>query len=168
MGLHNIFFSNNYRTEFEHLFQKKTIYSDPTVYINITSKHKSDDAPTGGENWFILVNAPNNDGQDWDDLIKKTRQALIQKLTHNLGVDVASLIECEEVLDPRSIESKTSSSQGALYGNSSNNRFAAFLRHANFSRQFQNLYFVGGSVHPGGGIPLAVLSAKIATDLIDS
>ena len=87
----------------------------------------------------------------------------MQKLSHNLGVNLVELIECEAILDPRTIESKTSSSQGALYGNSSNNRFAAFFRHANFSRQFKNLYFVGGSVHPGGGIPLAILSAKIAT-----
>lgn len=166
LGLHNIFFSNDYRTEFEQLFQKKTIYSDPTVYLNITSKHKADDAPKGGENWFILVNAPNNDGQDWDVLIEKTRQAVFKKLSHNLGASIEELVECEEILDPRSIEFKTSSSQGALYGNSSNNRFAAFLRHANFSREFENLYFVGGSVHPGGGIPLAILSAKIAVDLI--
>jgi diapolycopene oxygenase len=168
LGLHNIFFSNDYRTEFEYLFQKKTIYSDPTVYINITSKHKADDAPEGGENWFILVNAPNNEGQNWDELIDKTRRAVIQKITQNLGVDIGQLIECEAILDPRSIEAKTSSSQGALYGNSSNNRFAAFLRHANFSREFKNLYFVGGSVHPGGGIPLAILSAKIVADLLDS
>lgn len=168
LGLHNIFFSNDYRAEFEHLFQKKTIYSDPTVYINITSKHKTDDASEGCENWFILVNAPNNEGQNWDELIDKTRRAVIQKLTQNLGVDVGQFIECEAILDPRSIEAKTSSSQGALYGNSSNNRFAAFLRHANFSREFKNLYFVGGSVHPGGGIPLAILSAKIVADLLDS
>ncbi|MFN8346155.1 MAG: 1-hydroxycarotenoid 3,4-desaturase CrtD [Spirosomataceae bacterium] len=166
LGLHNIFFSNDYRAEFEHLFQKKTIYSDPTIYLNITSKYKADDAPGGGENWFILVNAPNNEGQDWDVLIEQTRRAVFKKLSHNLGVAVEELVECEEILDPRSIESKTASSQGALYGNSSNNRFAAFLRHANFSREFENLYFVGGSVHPGGGIPLAILSAKIAADLI--
>lgn len=168
LGLHNIFFSNDYRAEFGHLFRQKTLYSDPTIYVNITSKHKADDAPEGSENWFVMVNAPNNDGQDWDTLIDITRRNILNKLTLNLGVDIAELVECEELLDPRSIETKTSSSQGALYGNSSNNRFAAFLRHANFSREFENLYFVGGSVHPGGGIPLAILSAKIATDLIPS
>lgn len=168
LGLHNIFFSNDYRAEFGHLFRQKTLYSDPTIYVNITSKHKADDAPEGSENWFVMVNAPNNDGQDWDTLIDITRRNILNKLTLNLGVDIAELVECEELLDPRSIETKTSSSQGALYGNSSNNRFAAFLRHANFSRAFENLYFVGGSVHPGGGIPLAILSAKIATDLIPS
>ncbi|TAG61581.1 MAG: phytoene desaturase, partial [Runella slithyformis] len=166
LGLHNILFSDNYKAEFEHIFKQKTLYHDPTVYVNITSKHKPDDAPTDGENWFVMVNAPNNDGQDWDALIAQARQNMIQKISKSIGQDMSQLIECEAILDPRSIESKTSSSQGALYGNSSNNRFAAFLRHANFSSQFNNLYFVGGSVHPGGGIPLAILSAKIATDLI--
>jgi len=55
---------------------------------------------------------------------------------------------------------------GALYGASSNDVFAAFLRHPNFSSQIKNLYFCGGSVHPGGGIPLCLLSAKIVSDLI--
>ncbi|WP_138990040.1 1-hydroxycarotenoid 3,4-desaturase CrtD [Larkinella sp. C7] len=166
LGLHNIFFSSDYRAEFDHIFNQKTLSDDPTVYLNITSKHKPDDAPPGFENWFILINAPNNTGQDWDALIAKTRQNVIRKLSQNLGVDVAPLIACEALLDPIQIENRTSSSQGALYGNSSNNRFAAFLRHANFSHQFRNLYFVGGSVHPGGGIPLCLLSAKIATDLL--
>ena len=166
LGLHNIFFSSDYPTEFNHLFQQKTIYHDPTVYINITSKYEPGDAPVGGENWFVMVNAPANDGQDWNALIGQTRQNIIQKLSRLLGQDIGSLIECEAILDPRLIESRTSSSQGALYGNSSNNRFAAFLRHANFSHQYSNLYFVGGSVHPGGGIPLCLLSAKIVGDLV--
>jgi len=166
LDLHNIFFSNDYKAEFEQLFQQHSLYDDPTIYLNITSKHKSDDAPPGRENWFILLNAPNNTGQDWDAVIAQARQHVIRKLSHVLGVEVGPLIETESILDPRSIETRTSSSQGALYGNSSNNRFAAFLRHANFSSEFDNLYFVGGSVHPGGGIPLCLLSAKIATDLI--
>ncbi|WP_234735620.1 1-hydroxycarotenoid 3,4-desaturase CrtD [Tellurirhabdus bombi] len=166
LKLHNIFFSNNYRAEFDHLFHRQDLFDDPTIYLNITSKHKSDDSPPGGENWFLLINAPNNTGQDWDALITKTRQNIIRKLSHVLGHDIAPLIECEAILDPRTIELRTSSSQGALYGNSSNNRFAAFLRHPNFSKEFKNLYFVGGSVHPGGGIPLCLLSAKIATDLV--
>lgn len=168
LGLHNIFFSDNYQGEFEAIFTQKTLFDDPTVYVNITSKHKPDDAPNDCENWFVMVNAPNNDGQNWDELIASTRQNIIKKLSKNLGQDISKLIDCEAILDPRTIESRTSSSQGALYGNSSNNRFAAFMRHANFSSQFHNLYFVGGSVHPGGGIPLCLLSAKVATDLINA
>ncbi|GAB2646054.1 phytoene desaturase family protein [Emticicia sediminis] len=167
LGLHNIFFSNDYKTEFEHQFQKKTIYHDPTIYLNITSKYKKDDAPEGCENWFILLNAPANEGQDWDKIIAEARRNVIDKLSRNLGVNVGDLIENESILDPRSIELRTSSAQGALYGNSSNNKFAAFLRHANFSSDIKNLYFVGGSVHPGGGIPLALSSAKIVADMIE-
>ena len=165
LDLHNILFSENYRQEFEAMFEDKTIYHDPTVYINITSKHKPNDAPEGCENWFVLINAPANEGQDWDKIIAETKQNVIQKIKRTLGVDISQLIECESILDPRTIESKTSSAQGALYGNSSNNRYAAFLRHANFSSKIKNLYFVGGSVHPGGGIPLALSSAKIVSKM---
>lgn len=167
LGLHNIFFSDDYQKEFNTMFQEKTISNDPTVYINITSKLKPDDAPEGCENWFVLINAPANEGQNWDEIIADTRQNMIQKVSRMLGENIADLIECEEILDPRTIESKTSSAQGALYGNSSNNRYAAFLRHANFSSKIKNLYFVGGSVHPGGGIPLAISSAKIACKYIE-
>jgi len=166
LDLHNIFFSQDYQQEFEHIFQKKTIYRDPTVYVNVTAKYKADDAPPGNENWFTMINVPNNTGQDWDTLINQARKYITDKVSRRLGVDIGSKIVAEDILDPRTIESRTSSSQGALYGNSSNNRYAAFLRHANFSRKIKGLYFCGGSVHPGGGIPLSLLSAKIAVDQI--
>jgi phytoene desaturase len=166
LGLHNILFSDDYKREFDYIFKKGRIYQDPTVYINITSTHKADDAPQGCMNWFTMINVPNNQGQDWDELIQEARKNVIAKVNSILNTDLESLIEVEEILEPRTIESKTSSAQGALYGNSSNNRFAAFLRHANYSSDIQNLYFCGGSVHPGGGIPLSLLSAKIMSDFI--
>ncbi len=166
LDLHNIFFSADYKAEFEHIFKHKTIYKDPTVYVNITSKNKADDAPPSCENWFTMINVPNNTGQDWDKLIAEAKANILAKLSRLLAVDISQHIEVEAVLGPRTIESRTSSSQGALYGNSSNNRYAAFLRHANFSSQIDNLYFCGGSVHPGGGIPLALSSAKIVGDLV--
>lgn len=166
LDLHNIFFSDNYLEEFDHIFKKGKIYHDPTVYINITSLYKPDDAPEGCMNWFTMINVPNNQGQDWDQLILESKKNIIHKLNRILKTDIEPLIEVEEILDPRTIELKTSSAQGALYGNSSNNKFSAFLRHANYSSKIQNLYFCGGSVHPGGGIPLCLLSAKIMSDMI--
>ncbi|MCS6968017.1 MAG: 1-hydroxycarotenoid 3,4-desaturase CrtD [Cytophagales bacterium] len=166
LDLHNVFFSQNYQQEFAHIFDKKTIYHDPTVYINITSKYKPDDAPQGCENWFVMINVPNNTGQNWDELIPQAREYIIAKLSRLLNISIAPLIATEAVLDPRGIEQRTSSAMGALYGNSSNNRYAAFLRHANFSNKIKNLYFCGGSVHPGGGIPLSLCSAKIVADLV--
>ncbi|MFN4233571.1 MAG: 1-hydroxycarotenoid 3,4-desaturase CrtD [Bacteroidia bacterium] len=164
--LHNIFFSKNYQEEFYYLFDKKTIYHDPTVYINITSKEEKSDAPEGMENWFVMINVPYNDGQDWEKLITEARKNILTKLSKILNTDVETLIICEDILDPRSIESKTQSYKGALYGTSSNSRMAAFFRHPNFSKEIDNLYFCGGSVHPGGGIPLALSSAKIVDSLI--
>jgi phytoene desaturase len=166
LDLHNILFSKDYEKEFEHIFVHKNISDDPTIYINITSKQVPTDAPAGMENWFTMINVPNNSGQDWDTLIAKARKDIIAKLNKILKTDIEPKIIGEMILDPRTIESRTSSSQGALYGNSSNNRYAAFLRHANFSSKIKGLYFCGGSVHPGGGIPLSLLSAKIVGDLI--
>jgi phytoene desaturase len=165
LGLHNIFFSNDYREEFEHIFKHGTVHEDPTVYVNITSKHSASDAPEGMENWFVMVNVPANNGQDWDEIIPKVKADVIKKLSRRLNVNLSAHIISEGILEPRSIESKTSSYGGALYGSSSNNRYAAFLRHPNFHQQIQGLYFSGGSVHPGGGIPLCLLSAKIIDDL---
>jgi phytoene desaturase len=166
LELHNILFSEDYNQEFGHIFRHKDIYQDPTVYINITSVHKPDDAPEGGMNWFTMINVPNNQGQNWEKLIAEARANIIKKINRVLNTDLEPLIAAEGILDPRSIESKTSSANGALYGNSSNNRYAAFLRHANYSSAIQNLYFCGGSVHPGGGIPLCLLSARIMSDMI--
>lgn len=167
LELHNIFFSKNYKEEFTYLFKNRQVYTDPTIYINISSKENPQDAPPNCENWFTMINAPNNVGQDWEQFIQESRENIIQKLERVLKTDIRPYIRFESILDPRTIESRTSSSLGALYGNSSNNRFAAFLRHANFSSKIKNLYFCGGSVHPGGGIPLCLLSAKIATSFVD-
>ncbi len=166
LDLHNVLFSNNYFEEFRYIFDLKSIYQDPTIYINITSKYNPSDAPTGGENWFVMINVPNNSGQDWELLKKQARANIILKLQRILKVDLTPHIKVEEVLDPILIEEKTSSYRGALYGNASNNPLSAFFRHPNFSGKIKNLYFCGGSVHPGGGIPLAVMSGKIVADLI--
>ncbi len=166
LGLHNILFAENYEEEFNTIFSKRSIYHDPTIYLNITSKHTSTDAPPGCENWFSFINVPNNSGQDWDQFIAEARENMILKINRILKTDIEPLIESEMVFDPRVIENRTSSAFGAIYGNSSNNKFAAFLRHANFSKEIKGLYFCGGSVHPGPSIPLCLLSAKITAGLI--
>jgi phytoene desaturase len=165
LGLHNIFFSRDYKTEFADIFRGVVPAKDPTIYVNITSKDVLGDAPPGCENWFVMVNVPQHQGQDWQALIPQYRQAIADKLNPILDTDLTPTIENESTLTPDQIESKTSSLGGSLYGTSSNSRFAAFLRHANESSRIGRLYFCGGSVHPGGGIPLCLLSAKIVSEL---
>lgn len=168
LELHNIFFSTDYAAEFKAIFQTGSMHADPTVYVNITSKNEPGlQAPNGKENWFVMVNCPANKGQDWKTLQQTARAAVIAKLNRILGVDLETLIEVEEVLDPVLIESKTASYMGSLYGTSSNSKMAAFLRHPNFSKALKGLYFVGGSVHPGGGIPLCLKSAQIMGSMVE-
>lgn len=161
LDLNNILFSDNYQEEFRVLGHKREVYEDPTIYLFISSKKVWNDAPEGKENWYVMINVPENLGQDWNALIEMTRENIIKKIDRMLGVKIEPLILKEFVSDPRSIETDTLSHRGALYGNSSNSRVAAFSRHPNFLRKYKGLYFVGGSVHPGGGIPLCLASAKI-------
>jgi phytoene dehydrogenase-like protein len=166
LDIHNIFFSKNYKEEFEHLFEKGQVYSDPTVYVYISSKYHKSDAPEGHENWFVMVNAPANGGQAWDMMINKARKAILAKMERILGISLEDKMVSEEVLSPTDIEKLTGSVGGSIYGSSSNSRYAAFNRHANFRSDIKGLYFVGGSVHPGGGIPLCLSSACIVEGLV--
>ncbi|WP_229725299.1 1-hydroxycarotenoid 3,4-desaturase CrtD [Hymenobacter baengnokdamensis] len=168
LDLHNIVFSKYYKREFDAIFQQQTVADDVTVYVNITSKKTPTDAPAGHENWFVMVNVPHDQGQDWEALTTKTRRVVLAKLSRTLGVELEPLIKAEKIWTPPGIAADTSSFGGALYGSSSNNALAAFLRHPNFSSRLNGLYFCGGSVHPGGGIPLCLLSAKIVAELISN
>ncbi len=168
LELHNIFFSGDYKKEFDFIFNKKQVYSDPTVYVNITSKFDPTHAPANCDNWFVMINVPANNGQDWATIKEKARKAAIFKISAVLGEDIEQYIAVEETLDPIGIENDTASYMGSLYGTSSNSRMAAFVRHPNFTNKVRNLYFCGGSVHPGGGIPLCFKSAKITSELISN
>jgi diapolycopene oxygenase len=177
--IHNILFSSQYKREFSALFETKELYHDPTIYIFISKRAVESDAPEGCENWFVMVNAPTNSGQNWPLAVKQAKRDIIQKINkiinaqqslHNRSsenIDIEKLIEIEHIASPVTIEKNTLSSHGALYGSSSNSLLSAFLRHPNSLKSIPNLFFVGGSVHPGGGIPLCLASAKIVEKEID-
>ena len=166
LDLHNIFFSSDYPREFGDIFDRRSVPREPTVYVNISSKVTPGDAPAGGENWFVLVNVPYHTDQDWETEGKFLRDRILRSVSSMLGADVAPHIQVEDTLTPADIEAKTDSTGGSLYGISSNSRMAAFSRHPNRSRRYPGLYFVGGSAHPGGGMPLAVLSGRLAARLL--
>jgi phytoene desaturase len=166
LRLHNIFFSADYREEFKHLFRATGAYPDPTIYVNITSKMEEGQAPPGKENWFVMVNVPAGMKAADAEAIGRIRHAVITKLERMTGASIAPHIELEDVQTPQGIESETASYLGSLYGTSSNSRMAAFLRHPNYSPDIQGLFFTGGSVHPGGGIPLCLRGAAIVSGMI--
>lgn len=166
LDIHNILFSDNYKNEFKSIFLDKQLPKDPTIYIHRSSPLEQEDAPNGCENWFVMINAPATKKDNWNAIQDEYRQTVIDKINAVLNTNLESLIEVEHRLNPASIDSNTGSYLGALYGTSSNGKYAAFLRHANTNSKIKGLYFCGGSVHPGGGIPLCLQSAKIAVDLI--
>lgn len=170
LDTHNILFSADYKREFEELFNKKTYPNDPTIYIYISSKFSAADAPPGKENWFVMINAPNSKMTNAKARMSKERikDIILAKIKALTGYDIEDKIDSESVMTPEDIEDQTGSYKGSIYGISSNSRNAAFLRQPNISKQYKGLYFTGGSAHPGGGIPLVILSGKIAADKITS
>lgn len=166
LTIHNILFSANYRKEFRELFTLKRCPSDPTVYIYISSKYNPADAPAEHENWYVMINAPYIRRQKWEEEIDKARSRVEGKIQQFLGITVKQHRVCEEIFTPQEIESRTGSYRGSLYGVSSNNMLSAFLRQGNRSKVFQGLYFTGGSAHPGGGIPLTILSGRTTAEIM--
>jgi phytoene desaturase len=166
LGVHNILFSSDYKREFTELFDHKACPHDPTVYIYISAQFNPHDAPEGYENWFVMINAPYDNGQDWDREMEESRKKIVHKIDSLLHMDIEKHITCERISTPRDIEAQTMSHRGSIYGISSNSRTAAFMRQRNRSKRYRGLYFCGGSAHPGGGIPLVLLSGKICADLV--
>lgn len=157
---HNILFSEDYKKEFDDIFIRKRLPDDPTIYIANTSYSDKDHAPAGGSNLFILVNAPYTAGQDWESLKDTYTDHLLQQLRLRLDGAITQHIVVKEVITPADFEERYRSNRGSIYGTSSNSRLAAFLRPRNASPLVKGLYLVGGSTHPGGGIPLCILSAN--------
>lgn len=163
---HNIFFSADYEAEFEAIFKDGVPANDPTIYVAITSKTDKKHAPENSENWFVLVNAPPlNKHFDWETVKQGYRDLILDKLAAQ-GIDVRDAILSETILTPHDLQEMSGAWLGALYGPSANDRFAVFLRPHNRSKDVKGLYFAGGTTHPGGGVPMVVLSGKVAAEMV--
>lgn len=159
---HNLFFNHDYKAEFDDLFKRSRPPQDPTIYVTITSRTDPDDAPLDGENWFVLVNAPPlGPAYNWEERARSYRDHVLSTLATR-GVDVRDRIEVEHCLTPLDLERRTGARRGALYGMSSNSMWSAFRRPPNRARDVKGLYFAGGTAHPGGGVPMVMLSGAAA------
>ncbi|MEQ8674359.1 MAG: phytoene desaturase family protein [Aggregatilineales bacterium] len=164
---HNIFFSADYQAEFNAIFKQNRVPDDPTIYVAITSKADPDHAPDGYENWFVLVNAPPlTENFVWtEDKIAAYRPIILEKLARS-GIDIREKIRVERVFTPNNLQTMTGAWQGALYGPSPNSKWTAFRRPHNRCADVRGVYFVGGTTHPGGGVPMVTLSGKVAAEMI--
>lgn len=163
---HNIFFARDYAREFTNIFQQGRPPNDPTIYVAITSKVDPDHAPPGCENWFVLVNAPPlSETFDWRHEEAAYRQGVLATLA-NFGFDVRDRLRYQHALTPVDLAERTGAWRGALYGISSNQALNAFRRPHNRCPHIGGLYFVGGTTHPGGGVPMVTLSGKVVAELV--
>jgi phytoene desaturase len=164
---HNVLFPADYDAEFEAVFGKQARpVDDPTLYVSVPR----DQAPDGCAAWFVLVNAPRHGtgpgAVDWraPGLAAAYADRVLDRLAAR-GLDVRGRLRWREIVTPADLEQRTGAVGGAIYGTSSNGATAAFLRPANRS-PVPGLFLVGGSSHPGGGLPLVALSARIVSGLI--
>ncbi|NBX70942.1 MAG: phytoene desaturase [Actinobacteria bacterium] len=174
---HNVFFPADYDDEFDSVFGKydstfgtrgKT-RPTPKPAIYICNPQDAAMTPQGDESWFVLVNAPRHDpkkGVDWNsqELVAGYTQSIIDQIGI-AGFDISSRIKWQDSISPAQLEARTGAYGGSIYGSSSNGMRAAFLRPRNVTA-IQGLYLVGGSAHPGGGLPLVAMSAEIVAQKI--
>lgn len=158
---HNIFFSSDYIAEFDDIFQKKRPATEPTVYVGISARSDPTQAPAGQDNYFVLVNAPAIEpDHHWDRTRESYRDVILNRL-EGMGLEgLRKEIVCEKIITPADFAARTNTYRGAIYGHATHSLGALVRRPANRCPQIDGLWFVGGSVQPGGGIPLVLLSAK--------
>ncbi|WYP28121.1 phytoene desaturase family protein [Alkalihalobacillus sp. FSL W8-0930] len=163
---HQVYFSEDYQQEFKDLFEKRMYSDQPTIYI-CNSSYTDHSASPDGDNLFILVNAPALQSHGTARDVEEYKQHIYHVLKTVYGLDLAPHIAQDQVISPKHIQGDYNAYKGALYGVSANTKKNAFLRPANRAKDVINLYFVGGSTHPGGGSPMVVLSGLNVADLIN-
>ena len=167
---HNILFSDDYASEFRQMFDEKRPADDPTIYVCVHSKSDPDRAPPGCENWFVLVNAPPLDPArplDWSGLGPAYAERVLDQLEGRWGfAGLRGAIRTREMFTPADFQTRYLAHGGALYGFASHGVLSAFRRPAIQPPGTRNFFFVGGSTHPGGGLPLVALGGKMAAERI--
>lgn len=168
---HNVLFPDDYDAEFDAVFGRPgRPVPDPTLYVSAPDDPAV--RPDGCEAWFVLVNAPRHlegggpGAVDWqaEGVAEGYAEHLLDRLDAR-GLAVRDRVLWSQALSPADLEQRTGAVGGAIYGTSSNGASAAFLRPANRS-PVPGLFLVGGSSHPGGGLPLVTLSAQIVAGLV--
>jgi len=163
---HTVIFSNDYETEFDDLFKRQRFPDDPTVYVNAPPDPAF--APPGGQALYLMANAPGEPGCEWGEVaLASALERVLGKLRQaGLADNLDQEVEVCEIWHPRRFERRFLAPGGAIYGAASHGWRHAFLRPPNRSPRLRGLYCAGGSFHPGGGVPMVLLSAEIAVNLI--
>ena len=170
LGHHSVFLSDGFREGLDRIFKDKSISDHPSFYVHAPVRTDPTAAPFNQDTLSIVAGAGHidkNKDQDWNDLKKKTRIAVIQRL-RQLGMeDIEEHIKFEVCYTPENWESTCNISRGSVFGSLAHNLLQmGYFRPHNQHSRYKNLFFVGGSTHPGNGIPNILLSAKLTAERI--
>ncbi|MBS3763820.1 MAG: phytoene desaturase [Planctomycetes bacterium] len=166
---HNFFFSGDPKKHFEDVFRRHVLPQDPTLYVVAAARTDSTQAPEGCENIKVLPHIPYLQEEPFtDEQYAALRERVLDKL-ERMGVeDLREHIILEDRWVPQDIQRHYYSNKGAIYGVLSDKKKNGGFKAPKKSKKYENLYFVGGSVNPGGGMPMAVLSGQQVRDRIVS
>ena len=165
---HNIFFSDNYPREFAEIHAQRIAPREPTVYVAISARTDPSHAPPDNDNYFVLINTPARDpNQPWTpDETRAYRDLVLQRLGQFGIDDLPTRIVAERSFTPTDFATRDLAHHGALYGWASHSIRTSLLRPPLRAPEAKNVYFTGGTTHPGGGIPLVLLSGKMVAEMI--
>ena len=164
---HNFFFSSDPEREFNDMFVQKIPTDDPTVYVGISSKTDDTQAPQDGENWFVLTHVPPlKPGESWEQHRSRYRELVLDKLERMGAEGLRQHIDYEEQFIPDDLQALYGANGGSIYGVVTDRKLNGGFKIPSRSTLLDGLYFVGGSTHPGGGVPMVTLSGQLTADLI--
>jgi phytoene desaturase len=170
IGFHNVFLAGDYKNSFDRIFKDHTLPDEPSFYIHAPARIDPASAPEGQETLYVLVPVSHLDEsnyQDWDALVARARETVFERLASQLGIsDLRQHIKFEIAYTPLDWEEQFNLVKGAAFGLSHNFTQVGYLRPRNRHSRFKNLYFAGASTHPGTGLPIVLLSAKLTTERI--
>ncbi|MGI2329098.1 phytoene desaturase family protein [Planococcus sp. YIM B11945] len=164
---HNFFFSDNLEKTMDQVFKKHELPDDPTIYVVNANKTDPSQAPPGHENLKILPHIPYiQDKPFTEEEYLKFEERVLEKLERMGLVGLRDHVVTRDVWTPHDIERTYGSDRGAIYGTVSDKKKNKGFKHQKESELYDNLYFVGGTVNPGGGMPMVTLSGQQVSDKI--
>lgn len=167
---HNVFLGGDYKASFDQIFEDHTLPEVPSFYVHAPARTDNAAAPTGQDTLYVLVPVGHLDArteQDWESLVNRARQTVFRRLSKEMGVeDLHEHIKFEIVYQPKTWKERFNLERGAAFGLSHNFWQVGYLRPQNRHKQYKNLYFTGASTHPGTGLPIVLLSARLTTERI--
>jgi phytoene desaturase len=167
---HNVFLAGDYKMSFDSIFHDHTLPDEPSFYVHAPARTDPAAAPAGQDTLMVLVPVGHLDetnNQNWEALVDRARATVFQRLADQVGVsDLRQHIKFEIVLTPLDWKEQFNLAKGAAFGLSHNFQQVGYLRPRNRHARYKNLYFAGASTHPGTGLPIVLLSARLTTERI--